>query len=158
MVIQRWQTVFLLIVAVMMGCFTFCSLGQVQMSEQTLNFTTLGFTYEGEATGGAPTGYFQHTWVLFVISLVSAFLPLINMFMYKNMKLQKTVCAIEGMLLLAILAAGCAYGYYNEALEGNIVSWSSIIISWPVAFVADMLAWMRINSDQKLLRSADRLR
>lgn len=47
MVIQRWQSVFLLIVTAMMACFTFFSLGQVQMPDFSLEFTTMGFSIEG---------------------------------------------------------------------------------------------------------------
>ena len=50
MVIQRWQSVLLLIVAALMGSFTFLSLGQIQMPEESLNFTTLGFEIEGIPT------------------------------------------------------------------------------------------------------------
>jgi hypothetical protein len=43
MVIQRWQSVLLLVAAVAMATFSFLSLGQIQLSDYTLNFTTLGF-------------------------------------------------------------------------------------------------------------------
>lgn len=156
MVIQRWQSVLLLITAVMMACFTFMSLGQVQLTDYSLNFTTLGFTYEGEATDGAPSGYYLHTWAFFIVSLLSFILPFINIFLYKNLKAQKTVCAIEVFFLLAILAIGCVYGYYH--FETATVSWSSLIIAPLIAFVADLLAYNRISADQKLLKAADRLR
>lgn len=156
MVIQRWQSVFLLITAVMMACFTFMSIGQVQLTDYSLNFTTLGFTYEGEATGGAPSGYYLHTWAFFIVSLLSMILPLINIFMFKNMKLQKNICLIEIFFLLALLAIGVAYGYYHFATAE--VSWSSIIIAPLIAFIADIMAYNRICSDQRLLRAADRLR
>lgn len=158
MVIQRWQSVLLLIVAAMMGCLTFFSLGQVQLPEQSLDFSTLGFYIEGEATGGAPSGWFQHTWLFFIVSLLCCILPFVNIFLFKNLKLQKRVCVIEGFLLLAVVAIGCAYGYYNDAFPGYQVSWSSLIICWPIAFIADMLAYNRINADMKTLRAADRLR
>lgn len=156
MVIQRWQSVFLLIVTVMMACFTFMSIGQVQLQDYSLNFTTLGFTYEGLPTDGAPTGYYEHTWAFFIVSLLATVLPLINIFLFKNLKLQKTVCLIEIFLLLAILAIGCTYGYYH--FDGITVGWSSMIIAPLIAFVADLMAYNRINSDQRLLKAADRLR
>ena len=72
MVIQRWQSVLLLIVAALMGSFTFLSLGQIQMPEESLNFTTLGFEIEGIATDGAQSGFRAHTWIFFIVSLMSA--------------------------------------------------------------------------------------
>lgn len=156
MVIQRWQSVFLLITAVMMACFTFMSIGQVQLPDYSLNFTTLGFTYEGEATGGSPSGYYQHTWAFFIVSLLATVLPLINIFLFRNLKLQKTVCFIEVFFMLALLAIGCTYGYYH--FDGATVGWSSVIIAPFIGLVSDLLAYNRISADQKLLRAADRLR
>lgn len=156
MVIQRWQTIFLLITAIMMACFTFMSLGQVQLTDYSLNFTTLGFTYEGIPTDGAISGYYLHTWGFFIVSLMSVILPLINIFLFKNLKLQKNVCLIEIFFLLALLAIGVVYGYYH--FETTTVSWSSIIISPLIAFIADLMAYNRICSDQRLLRAADRIR
>lgn len=156
MVIQRWQSVFLLITAVMMACFTFFSLGQAQFSEYTLNFTTLGFSYEGIPTDGAPSGYQSHTWIFFVISLMSAILPLIAIFLYKNLSLQIRLCLIEILFLIATTVVGAAYGYYQ--FPDAEVSWSSLIIAPLIAFVADIMAYNRISHDRRLLRSADRLR
>lgn len=156
MVIQRWQSVLLLIVAVVMACFTFMSLGQVQFSEYTLNFTTLGFTYEGIATDGAPTGYQMHTWCFFALSLMCVVLPLIAIFCFKNLRLQKNLCLIEILFLVSTVVTGAIYGYYNYA--DAQVSWSSLIIAPLLAFVADVMAYNRICKDQRLLRSVDRLR
>lgn len=156
MVIQRWQSVFLFITAAVMACFTFFSLGQVQLTDYSLNFTTLGFTYEGEATDGAPTGYYMHTWAFFIVSLLSFIIPFLAIFLFKNMKLQKTLCIIEVFFLLALVAIGCTLGYYH--FGDAHVSWSSLIIALPLAFIADMLAYNRICADQRLLRAADRLR
>ena len=156
MVIQRWQSVLLLITAVMMACFTFLSLGQVQLPDYSLNFTTLGFTYEGVATAGSPSGYYAHTWAFFIVSLLSIILPAINIFLFKNLRLQKNVCLIEVFFLIALLAIGIVYGYYY--FDDAYVSWSSIIIAPLIAFVSDLMAYNRINSDQRLLKAADRLR
>lgn len=158
MVIQRWQSVFLLIVAVMMACFTFFSLGQVQMPDYSLDFTTLGFTIEGEGAPGTSSGYFMHTWAFFIVSLLSFILPFIAIFMFRNMSLQKMICKIEVFFLVALVVIGCFYGYSSEALQGNQVSWSSLIITLPVALAADILAYVRISADQRLLRSTERLR
>lgn len=156
MVIQRWQSVLLLIVAVVMACFTFMSLGQVQMTEYTLDFTTLGFTIEGIPTDGAPGGYLFHTWPFFIVSLLSFIIPLINIFLFKNLNLQKNICLIEIVFLLAVVAIGCTYGYYH--FDDAQVSWSSLIVAPLLAFVADVMAFNRICRDQRALRSADRLR
>lgn len=157
MVIQRWQSLLLLMAAVLMGCFTFFSLGQVTTTDYTFNFTSLGFSYEGEATDGAPSGIFLSTWYFFILSLTTTLLLLIDIFLYKNLSLQKKVACICDMFIVASAAVGATLGYY--AVEGGTVSWSSVAICCPIlALFATILAWGRMQSDHNKLRSADRIR
>ena len=156
MVIQRWQSVLLLIAAVMMGCFSFLSLGQIQMPDFTLDFTAMGFFVEGELTGPMPAGYPQYTWWFFAVSLLSALIPLINIFLFKNMNRQKTLCMVEALLIVTVTAIGAILGY--RANGEYTVSWSTLVIAPLIALVADLYAARRIRHDQNLLRSADRLR
>lgn len=156
MVIQRWQSVLLLIAAVVMGCFTFMSLGQVQLPDYTCNFTTLGFDIEGIATDGGPTGFVAHTWIFFAVSMLSFIMPFIAIFCFRNMRLQKLLCLIEILFLVAVICIGAVYGYYS--FPQAAVSWSSLIIAPFLAIVADVMAYNRICADGRKLRAADRLR
>ncbi len=158
MVIQRWQSVLLLIAAVMMACFTFASLGQVQLTDYSLNFTTFGFKIEGVSTDGAPSGYVMYTWPLFCVSLLATILPFINIFLFKNLPLQKMVCLIEVLFILAAVGIGCFFGYQAFADQGQYVSWSSVIIAPLLAFLADVFAYNRILSDHRRIKAADRIR
>lgn len=156
MVIQRWQSVLLLVAAVAMVTFSFLSLGQIQLPDYTLNFTTLGFYIEGEATNGAVSGYYMNTWPFFLVSLMCAIIPLIDIFLFKNLRLQKTLCLIGILFILAAVSIGCGYGYCT--FDGISVSWSSLIIAPVIAVIALVMAYSRINADQKMLRSVDRIR
>lgn len=156
MVIQRWQSVLLLIAAVVMGCFTFMSLGQVQLPDYTCNFTTLGFDIEGIATDGGPIGFVAHTWIFFAVSMLSFIIPLIAIFCFRNMRLQKMLCLIEILFLVAVICVGAVYGYYSFPQAS--VSWSSLIIAPFLAIIADVMAYNRICADGRKLRAADRLR
>ncbi len=157
MVIQRWQSVMLLIAGVMMGIFSFCSLGQIQTEAYTFNVTALGFFREGIAT--APdevTGL--STWILFIVSLLACILPLIDIFCFKNLNLQKKVALISALLSVAsgvILAfnAPAFASYFNAT-----VNWSVFVCAPLLALIAELLAFRLISSDQKKLRAADRLR
>lgn len=155
MVIQRWQSVLLLIAAVLMGLFTFSSLGQFQLPDYTLDFTTMGISSEGIADDGAknvsvPTLY------LFVVSALSSLLLLIDIFLFKNLRLQKRVCAVAILTTLATIVQGAVLGY--TAVESAVCSWSSIVIAPFIAVIAAWLAYRFISSDQAKLRSVDRLR
>lgn len=155
MIIQRWQSLMLLVAFAMMTCFSFVSLGQVQAADFTYDFTALGFTSEGIPTGNATV---QHigTWYLFAISLMSAILPLIAIFCFNNFRLQKSLCAISILFTIATAAVAAMLGY--TAIEGGVIGWSTSAIEPLIAIVAIIIAYRMICSDQRKLRSIDRFR
>ncbi|MDE5813309.1 MAG: DUF4293 domain-containing protein, partial [Muribaculaceae bacterium] len=126
MVIQRWQSVMLLIAGVMMGIFSFCSLGQIQASDYTFNVTALGIVREGIATAsGEATGI--TTASLFILSLLSAILPIIDIFCFKNLPLQKKVTLVSALFsaVAGIIAAFTASQFASD-FSAN-VGWSIFI-------------------------------
>ncbi len=156
MVIQRWQSVLLFITVVAMAAFSLLSLGQIQLPDFTLDFTALGFYIEGISTNGSASGYYMYTLPLFIVSLMSAIIPLINIFLFRNLRLQKSLCLIGILFILAAVSIGCGYGYCTFA--ETHVSWSSLIIAPLLAIIATIMAYSRINSDQKMLKAVDRIR
>lgn len=153
MVIQRWQSLLLLAAAVMMGVFTFCSLGQIQTTDYTFNFTSLGLFQEGE---GAPEYIGYSTWYLFAISLTSMFLLLIDIFLFKNLPLQKRVCLVSVLFIIATAAVSAAIGY--NTLPGGEISWSTVICAPVIALIATIMAYQRMQKDHNMLKSVDRIR
>lgn len=153
MVIQRWQSVLLLCAVVVMGCFSFLSLGSVNTQDFTYNFTALGFFPEGTPTGGVIPESVS-TWYFFAVSLLSAILPLIAIFSFKNFRLQKNLCLITILLLVCVVCIGAMLAYGGD----YSVSWSSLVCAPFIAVIATMMALQRIKADQRLLKSADRLR
>lgn len=156
MVIQRWQSVMLLLTAALMATFTFLSLGQIQTPAETYNFTCLGFSIEGEPVAGAPSGTQIHTWFLFIVSLMSAILPLINIFLYRNLPLQKRVCLIDIMFIIVAMVIAGWSGYCQ--IPGYECQWSSLVIAPFLALILMIMAWTLINKDHRLLKSVDRIR
>ena len=157
MVIQRWQSVMLLIAGVMMGIFSFCSLGQIQADDYTFNVTALGIFREGIATSpDEATGI--RTIILFVVSILACILPIVDIFCFKNLRLQKNVALISTLLTVVagIIVAFTASGFASD--YGQSVSWSTFICAPLVALIADLLACRLITNDSNKLRAADRLR
>ncbi len=156
MVIQRWQSVLLLAAVVLMACFSFASLGQVQTPDATLNFTAFGFSIEGEATNGGVSGNYLSTWYFFVVSITTAIITLIDIFLFKNLRVQMNVCLVAILFIVAsgVIAAGLGY----SAIEGYSVSWSSIALAPFLALLACVMAYQRMSADQRRLRSIDRIR
>ncbi len=156
MVIQRWQSVLLLVAGVVMGIFSFLTIAQVSTTDFTFLFSPLGFQYAGQVTDGAPSGYLCHTWFFFVLSIMSAILPLIAIFLYRNLRLQMKVCLVSLLFMCACVACGLVSGY--NTVEGGDVDWTQMSCAPFIAIVATIMAWQRIGADKRLLESADRLR
>lgn len=158
MVIQRWQSLLLLLAAAVMACFTFCPISQINTADFTLSLQSMGFKYVGEATGGAPTGWQSHTWYFFTLSLLCVIMPLIDIFMYKNLRLQKRLAIFSILFVIADFCVGWMLTAYT--IEGiSTIEWNYTLFCAPVlAVVALWFAWRYINRDQKLLASVDRLR
>ena len=84
MVIQRWQSVFLLIAAILMGIYSFSPIAAVTVADTTSEVSMLG---SGE------NGYM---WGFFGISLLTTLLALVTIFRYKALKQQKMLCRVGG--------------------------------------------------------------
>lgn len=157
MVIQRWQSVLLLIVVVMMGLFAFLSLGQVQLeAPTTLNFTASGFSYEGEPVAGAPSGVLLHTWYFLTLTLLATILALIDIFLYKNLSLQIKVGMVLILIIIADIFVAACLGY--TAIDGAVVSWSSVVIAPFIALISAIIAVRCMKNDRRKLAAADRIR
>lgn len=155
MVIQRWQTVLLFIAAAVMACFTFMSLGQIQTPDITLNFTSLGFYQEGELTNGVEP-YKLNTWYFFMLSLTTIIILLIDIFLYKNLRLQQRICQVAILFIVADACVGGLLGY--RAIEGYQVSWSTVALCPFIAIFSAVFAYYRMAVDYALLKSSDRIR
>ena len=155
MVIQRWQSLLLLVAAAVMACFTFLSLGQITTTDYTFNFTSLGFYQEGVATDGT-TDLVYHTWYFFMLSLTTIVLLLIDIFLFKNLRLQKRVCLVSLLFVVADACVGGLLGYCG--IDGGTIGWSTVIMCPFIAVFSTVFAYYRMSADYTLLKSADRLR
>ncbi|MGN0237343.1 MAG: DUF4293 domain-containing protein [Lepagella sp.] len=148
MVIQRWQSVLLLVAAVMMSLFSFLTIGSIENGGVTYSFDTLGLH--------ASAGDSCSTWAFFVLSLLSAILPLINIFKYRTLKLQRTLCVVESVILLSVIAIEVFYAFFYLPEASVRLGWVSFTPL--VAIITDLWAHRLIGSDMKKLRDSDRLR
>lgn len=156
MVIQRWQSVLLLVCTAVMAVFTFASLGQVQTPDFTYNILSWGLYIEGEPVQGAPSGLAIHTEYFFFLSLLTCVMALVTIFKYKNPGLQKRMCLINILFMIALYAIGAVIGYCTFA--NATVGWSTVIICPLLGIAATIMAYNRISSDVRKIQSADRIR
>ncbi len=140
----------------MMGLASFSTLAQIQGTDYTFGVNALGYFYEGIPTGNAPSGYAANTWMLFILTVVGALLPLIDIFLFRNLRRQMSL-AVVSMLFVVSAAAVAAVGTYGFA-DGATVVWTQLSCAPLIALVAEIMAWQRINSDRRKIEAADRFR
>ena len=153
--IQRIQTVFLLLAAVMMGL---------------LFIESIGFVKLGEVVSGADTALassltdgfyntFDHTGLI-VLAGIGALVPLLAIFLFRNRPLQINLSWIS--VGVAIILAAASFILFRLDLQhSGIDSSYSIHLGYifPALAIAFLfLAARYIKKDEELVRSADRLR
>ena len=124
MVIQRWQTVFLFSAAVAMGIFFFLPVSCMM-------------------------GY-----ITSILNALVTVLLLVDIFMYRNLKLQKCVALI--CICFCFLSAAIT-AYLSSVLD-IATNWEVQLVCPVVAIIFTYLAYARMKADEKLLRSYDRIR
>ena len=149
MVIQRIQTVYLIIAIILMVVFAFFP---------ALSFVLGGreFVYGALETGKVGVTHFDPL-MLMLIVLISL-LALIDIFLYKNLQRQMTVCFVDIIIGLAMLVAICIQAYMVGTRDGVTLTWQWYLALPVLSIIFLMLAHKSMSKDKKMLRDSDRLR
>ncbi len=142
MVIQRWQSVWLLFAAILVAIFLFVPVAVVSDPAAELAATNLAMT-------DFP--------VLAVVNGLVALLLFIAIFLYKNTSRQKTVTLLS-MLLICVVAAGTVTVAMRAGSSAARVEIGGSVLLLLGAIIFAAMAYRGISHDEKLLRAADRLR
>ncbi|MDE5684650.1 MAG: DUF4293 domain-containing protein [Muribaculaceae bacterium] len=140
MVIQRLQTLFLLIAVVLM-CVFCC---------------TPWASHAAEGVAEASPVFVSEAPVLLILNIVIAVLLFISIFMFKNLKRQMTVTVLSIILICASMVT-CGILLYT-AYPGATFIWTGGVLLLLVALVCVLFAYRFMKKDHKLLTSYDRLR
>ena len=148
--IQRIQTVYLLIVAVLSVIVLSTPLGSLITPESTINeMTNLSINAADGSVSYEP-------WALFAIQMVSATIALGTIFLYKKRVLQMRLCSFNMILLIGYYITLVIFVYMLKDASTFTPSWSvclpfvNIVLSW--------LALRAIGKDEALVRSLNSLR
>lgn len=138
MVIQRWQTLLLLLAIALMCVFTFTPYARVvTIPDQPVDV------------------FAKDTPVILVINAVIAALLVLSIFMFKNLKRQMTITILSALLICVSLTVSLILIYNTE---GAGIIWTGGVMLLGVALLAALWAYRLMKKDLKLLRSYDRLR
>ena len=95
--------------------------------------------------------------VPFILNCLVALLAFITIFKFKRLKLQKTLCVVNIVLIVSSLATICAFGLLLKDCDllGSLSYYNLLPV---VAIIFLLLAHKAISHDQKLLRGSRRIR
>lgn len=151
--IQRIQSVYLLLAAVLLVVALFMPVGQFIASDGVTAyvFKPLGVTLAD--------GTFQSTWGLFGILLLSAIIAVCTIFLFRNRMLQVRMTIFSSLLLIGYYVAFFVFMY---VLKGELEA-STFRLGWAlclpaVCIILNYLSFRAIYRDELMVKAADRLR
>lgn len=156
--IQRIQSVYLLLVVVSLAAMFFFPLASFIGGEkdQLVLFIYQLVSEVPDSQPDVPSYFIYPNLALVSLSIVISF---VSIFLFKNRKRQMILVRLVLLLILGLI--GAFFFYYAVTLEeiSGIAANYEIGSYMPlIAFVFLVLAYRGIMNDEKLIRSADRLR
>ncbi len=155
--LQRIQTVYLLVAAVLMSLMLFLPMAEIAPDGMGI-YLVLGKGWL-LAAGVGTADLAMATWPVFILAMVLALLPLINIFFYRNRKLQLRISVYS--IILAFGLMGLIYYYFVigfRQLDDPVYAIRFPIIVPAIYIVLTYLAFRGIRKDEMLVRSLDRIR
>ncbi len=163
--IQRIQTVFLLLIAVAMATMPFTNIwGELNAEKEQLRLLS-GFKLELIDTKGTLNDTAddevistESNWYLGSLSLLASLVAFYSIFSFKNRLTQMKLGALNALLMAATLGLSYFLIYQNEPLfegQGNITTGFFLPAG---AMLLNILANRFIRKDDKLVKSVDRIR
>lgn len=138
MVIQRWQSVLLLLAAIAMAFFCTCPIVGIYGDDAMHQLSVSDIP------------------AYLVFNITVTVLLLVDIFLYGNLRLQMRVAAISAILSAASAAVGILIICLNMPQAQPATAWA---LSLPTAaFIITLIARRYMRRDYKLLNSYDRLR
>ena len=149
MVIQRIQSVYLLIAVILMVVFAFVPALTFELADKTVLYGAL-------ETGRA--GNLHINPLLITLIILISLLAFIDICLYKNLQRQMTVCFVDIIIGLAMLVAIGIQAFVVGNREGWTVSWQWYVLLPVLSIIFLMMAHKAMSRDKKKLLDADRLR
>ena len=149
MVIQRIQSVYLLIAVILMAVFAFFP---------ALSFELGGREFVYGALEAGKVGATHIDPLMLTLVLLISFLALIDIFLYKNLQRQMTVCFVDIIIGLAMLIAIGIQAFIIGSKENVVMVWQWYLILPVLSIIFLMMAHKSMSNDKRKLRDADRLR
>jgi hypothetical protein len=155
--IQRKQTVFLLLAAIALGLLFYFPLATFIGDKDSLVLYVYNpVSLVPDHVADVPAYFLMP---LLSLNILMILLSVVTIFMFKNRLRQLNFVRINLILLLIMIAV---FFFYDvnvlEEVSGGVVQYETGAYFPLIAFIFFILAYKGIMSDERLIRSADRLR
>ena len=148
--IQRIQTVYLLVVAILMVVMMSLPVGSFVAADYTATvFNNLSLVAPDGTADYAP-------WAMFAILMVSAVVTLGTIFLYKKRMLQIRLTIFNIILLLGYYGTLVTFVFMLKGENSFTPSWTVILPL--ISIILDWLAIRAIVKDEMLVKAYERLR
>lgn len=152
--IQRIQSLYLLIVTVLMTLTLFLNLAEISLSSETISLTPFGLS---SVTGDGIELSIAKTTHMGILTLLCAIVSFLAIFMYRHRMLQVRIC-----FALMILLAGAQFFFVYYILKMNtdlsLISYKVTDIFPIVSIILTYLAFKGVIRDEMLIKSLNRIR
>jgi len=153
--IQRIQTAYLLIVAIIIGLFYFFPFASFLLEQDMSSYS---LSLEGLISNvGEHRTLFKITPLIFLLSAI-ILITLITIFLYKRRMLQIKLSILNVVLLVGLQGLLFYYTSVSSHQLGSKTNYSILFVLPVVSVILTYLAIRRIAKDEALVRSSDRLR
>lgn len=153
--IQRIQSIYLLLTAILMAVTVFSPIVAVQQSIITL---MQGIDLSLLQQDSKP--YFQYLLcIILALVIISGLLAFITIFLYKKRKRQIMLCKINSFIIIAIyILLGVSIFALAESMSIAFKDFKYGFILPLIALIFNILATSKIKADEKLVQSLNRIR
>ena len=114
------------------------------------------FVYGALEAGKVGVTHIDPLMLMLVVLII--FLAIVDIFLYKNLQRQMTVCFVDIIIGLAMLVAIGIQAYLVGTRDGVTLAWKWSICLPVLSIIFLMLAHHSMSKDKKMLRDSDRLR
>ena len=152
--IQRIQSIYLLMVATLNGLLFIFPLNEIISNNHILSISVMGvFEITGEQSV-----LIADLYPLLVINLVAILLAFVSIFLFKNRKMQMRLTVYNSIVNLSILTLALFYTYQIATIHNISLGFSVGLIFPLISAFFSYLAFRAIQKDDNLIKSIDRIR
>jgi hypothetical protein len=152
--IQRIQSLYLLLVTVLYSLLFIIPLNQLIAANHVLELNIFGI-YELETSGKT---LIASLYPILILVIVSILISLISIFLFKKRKIQMRLSMYNAILGIGIEALALFYIYRVAENNDSSFGFAPGLLIPIVSSIFSFLAFKSIDKDEKLVRSIDRIR